>query len=216
MNRSLILLAAIAAMTICGTANAQVYGQRYRVPTRTVGHPLYQKSVIQHSVKGADCCAPVAAHGCSSCTPCCPPIIPCLLNKLDRLVHCLLPSCRLGCGGCGYGHGGVIVDDVIIDEKQRATPDSTQSYYRRRGTLQPRYQQATRNRVIPQPTPVRRTAAPQPAKRPTKKPRTRTASAPLKKIDSGRVNLQPATDSKVRVASFQQNAKRRIPNPLRK
>lgn len=236
MNRTMLLLAAMVMIAISAPLQAQTYPVHRRGQVRTVGHPAIQHGAIQHgaiqsSFKGADCgCAPVAAQGCSTCLPSCPPLIPCLLNKFDRLIKCLLPSCRVGCGGCGLcagkyngcagcaGGGAIHGQGVIIDSNviQQGAPQAApkQTYYERRGTLQPRYQ--TSRTGVSRPTPVRRTAAPKPAKRTTATRETRTASAELKKIDEQRVNLQPAPKSNVRVASFEQSPKKsRIRNPLR-
>lgn len=231
MNRTTLLVAAAVAVLTLSSAHAQTYPRHRHFPSQTVSHPAIQHSVVQRGVlhhgKGDCGCGPVATPGCTSC---CPPIIPCLLNKLDRLVHCLLPSCRIGCGGgaCGGGakfggccNDGVVMDHGVIMESQKMQPQpaAEQTYYQRRGTLTPRYQPA-RSRTVP--TPVRRTAAPRTTAKPVT-PRTRVASTELKKIDEGKVQLQPAPGGNVRVASFNQQAtakaaaakKSRVRNPLR-
>ena len=243
MSRTLLLLAAAALLMASSPSllQAQTHSHPHgRTPARTVGHPVIQHGAIQSSFKGDCGCGAVPAPSCGTCNPCCPPIIPCILNKFDRLLHCLLPSCRVGCGGCGLCGGakfngccdapGMVMDHgVIIDQKvaPQAAPQAApkQTYYQRRGSLQPRYQ-ASRAATPIRPTPVRRTATPKPTRQTPPTTRTRTASTEVKEterraVEQPRVESQPAPRANVRVASFRQAQatekpeSNRIRNPLR-
>ncbi len=230
MNYKVLLVVVLVAAAVPSLAFAQ---QRHRIPAQTVGHPL-----LHHGAgPGCGCeAAPyVAAHGCSSCRPCCLPIIPAILHGVDRLVHCLLPCRRLGCGGCGSCRGfngccgdggGVMIEHGMMLEPQAvpsgASPagaaPATQTYYNRHGLVTPRYQQ-TRSRVAP---PTRRISAPRPAARPAPRsaarptaPRTRIVSRQLQPVDADLVKLQPAPSSRVRTVVYEHREASGIPNPLR-
>ncbi len=214
-------------------APSMALAQHRRVPARTVGHPHVQHTVLQKggvATAGCGCGvsmpAPRSCGGCNTRKACCPPVIPAILNGLDRLVHCLLPCQRLGCGGCSscsgrtYSgcnscggdviHGEVIQNEIIVEPKA-AAPAQNGAYYNRQGTVVPRYQNA-RTRMVPRPAPTRRTSVRKPTPKPA--PRTRTASTTLKPVDARMVQLKPAP-SKVRTVSYEAPAKRAPRNPLR-
>jgi hypothetical protein len=224
MNYRVLVLVVLVAAGVPSLASAQ---QRHRIPAKTVGHPLLHHGAGYGTSCGCGTATYPAAHGCNSCRPGCPPIIPAILNGVDRLVRCLLPCHRIGCGGCGScmryngccGNGGGVVYDqgVIIEPKAApaAAAPAKQTYYNRRGQVTPRYQQ-TRSHFAP---PARRISVPRPAAKPAAKSasRTRTVSRELKPVDSNLVQLQPAPKSRVRTVVYEQSAKSKssIRNPLR-
>lgn len=231
-SRTMLLVAALAIAT-----PAMAFGQhRHRkVTAQTVGHPALQHSVVQHGPiqKGGGCgCDAPVSHGC--CRPCCPPIIPAILNHFDRTLKCLFPCHRYKCGGCkGCGYGGMKYDGCCNGAvgpgvpvphavpfpaaapqttPLRATPlKPTQagSYYDRRGAVTPRYQ-PTRSRVQRRPVPARTTSTPAAKPAPA-----RTTSTDLKRVDADLVRLQKISKRSVRTVGYDAPHESRVRNPLR-
>lgn len=196
MLRFGILLTAAVALLLPSNLFAQS-GMPGQSIVRPVGHAAwadYHGAEIHGP--GCGCGAPVGPScGGGCCSPCCPPpllcIVPNAIRGVGRVLSCILPCnkcCRGGCGfggcssccdagpscGCGAGGPTMMHSDPFIDDPMPvpAVPRETRS-------APSRYPSYVSPKVATRSTPVRSTAAPQPAARPaaTAQPTGKVAAA---------------------------------------